>query len=206
MPEGIGYSFDPAQPFNGNGGANGGNGGGRSRLSPQQAVRILSLRVPESLPSNAPVNRALLTSPGGSAAGASGLNSMIQQLIEAFKPTQAAPQGVPALPPVDLTRPASGSPAPQGPVSTVPGPSGQPRPTPTPVPQPNVPPPTPAAPPPPSAGTPPSVTFEPGPAPAPTTGTPGVGTRDISVAPPAMPVRRPRGAGGFFDMEAPPLF
>lgn len=83
MPPGIGYSYAPGSdiPFNGERG-----GQAPSRLSPQQAVKILSLRVPEALPSNAPVARQLLTSPGGSAAGASGLQSMIQQLIQGFQP------------------------------------------------------------------------------------------------------------------------
>lgn len=83
MPPGIGYSYAPGAdiPMNGEG-----QGRAPSRLSPQQAVKILSLRVPSALPSNAPVARQLLTSPGGSAAGASGLQSMIQQLIQGFRP------------------------------------------------------------------------------------------------------------------------
>ena len=80
----IGQSFAPGADMQMDP-RNGGRSGG-SRLSPQQAVKILSLRVPETLPSNAPVNRALLTAPGGRAAGASGLNSMIQQLMQLYKP------------------------------------------------------------------------------------------------------------------------
>lgn len=72
---------------------------GVSRLTPQQAIRILSLRVPESQPANAPINRSLLMSPGGQAAGASGLQSMIQQLIQAFKPPMDTPAPVlPSMP------------------------------------------------------------------------------------------------------------
>lgn len=82
MPIGASYAPGADIPMEGRNG----NGGGASRLSPQQAVKILSLRVPEALPSNAPVSRSLLTSPGGSAAGASGLQSMIQQLMQSFKP------------------------------------------------------------------------------------------------------------------------
>jgi hypothetical protein len=90
----IGFSYAPGSdiPYNGEGGG----GQSPSRLSPQQAVKILSLRVPESLPSNAPVARSLLTSPGGSAAGASGLQSMIQQLIQGFRPMQGG--GLPSSP------------------------------------------------------------------------------------------------------------
>lgn len=79
MPLGLSYAPGADIPFNG---SNGQQGGAPSRLSPQQAVRILSLRVPERLPSNAPVARQLLTSPGGSAAGApSSLQAMLQQLM-----------------------------------------------------------------------------------------------------------------------------
>lgn len=77
-----------------------GQGASPSRLSPQQAIKILSLRVPETLPSNAPVSRSLLTSPGGAAPGAQGLNSLIAQLVQAFKPSQemASPQQASPLP------------------------------------------------------------------------------------------------------------
>src|SRR5688572_29874557 len=79
MPLGISFAPGADLPFNGQAGQ---NGSAPSRLSPQQAVRILSLRVPERLPSNAPVARQLLTSPGGSAAGApSSLQAMLQQLM-----------------------------------------------------------------------------------------------------------------------------
>src|SRR3990167_9372355 len=90
----FGKSFAPGAdiPMNGQGGPNGSRPRG---LSPQQAVKILSLRVPESLPSNAPVNRSLLTSPGGAAPVAGGLQSLIQQLIQSFKPAAGAPGGAP---------------------------------------------------------------------------------------------------------------
>jgi hypothetical protein len=103
MPPGIGYSYAPGSDIQMNG--QNGNGSAPSRLSPQQAVKVLSLRVPQTLPSNAPVNRQLLTSPGGAAAGASGLQSMIQQLMQAFKP-QASPQQALAGQPPPLQAPA----------------------------------------------------------------------------------------------------
>lgn len=81
----LGFSFAPGSDIQMNG-QNGGGTASPSRLTPQQAVKILSLRVPESLPGNAPVARQLLTAPGGSAAGASGLQSLIQQLIQSFRP------------------------------------------------------------------------------------------------------------------------
>jgi hypothetical protein len=90
----LGFSFAPGadqqqmqdQPV-----AQGAAGG-----SPQQAVKVLSLRVPKTLPSNAPVSRSLLTGPGSSAPGAGGLDSLVQALLQAFKP--AAPSGAPEQP------------------------------------------------------------------------------------------------------------
>lgn len=93
----IGFSFNPTQDIDMQGGTNG-NGRGPSRLSPQQAVRILSLRVPESLPQNAPVARSLLTAPGSRAPGAGGLQSMVAQLMQAFQP-QSGPSPVQMPPP-----------------------------------------------------------------------------------------------------------
>lgn len=89
MANGIGYpkGLTPDIPVNG-------QNGQRPTLTPQQAVRILSLRVPERVPFNAPINAALLNSPGGSAPGAGGLQSMIQQLIQAIKPALDVPAPV----------------------------------------------------------------------------------------------------------------
>ena len=84
----LGFSFQPGadaqgpidQPV-------GGRSVGQAGSSPQEAVKILSLRVPKTLPTNAPVNRSLLTAPGSAAPGASGLTSLVQALLEAFKPS-----------------------------------------------------------------------------------------------------------------------
>ena len=81
----LGKTFAPGSDLQMQGSGQNGVGGPRG-LSPQQAVKILSLRVPEALPSNAPAHRSLLTSPGSRAAGAGGLQSLIQQLIQSFKP------------------------------------------------------------------------------------------------------------------------
>ena len=74
----------------------GGRSVGQAGSSPQEAVKILSLRVPKTLPSNAPVSRALLTSPGSAAPGAGGLDSLVQALMRAFKPQ--TPTGAPEQP------------------------------------------------------------------------------------------------------------
>lgn len=97
MPPGIGYSFAPGgEDIDLQNGQRKGTG-----ISPQQAVQIRSLRVPERLPTNAPVNRTLLTSPGGMAAGAQGLDSMVAALMQAFRPqaSVAGPAPMPASAP-----------------------------------------------------------------------------------------------------------
>lgn len=84
MPPGIGYSRDiPLQGDSGgpNSPQGGANAGG---MSPQEAVQILSLRVPERPSPTALAPLPLLTSPGGMGAGAQGLDSMIAALIQAF--------------------------------------------------------------------------------------------------------------------------
>lgn len=108
----IGFSYAPGAdiPMNGES-----NGRAPSRLSPQQAVKLISLRVPPALPSNAPVARQLLTSPGGSAAGASGLQSMIQQLMQGYRPAQGLP-GAPMQSP--LAGPLPSRPGPLPPMQT----------------------------------------------------------------------------------------
>jgi len=87
MPaDGIGYSFQPGLS---NVRMDGRGGGGRvAGASPQQAVKILSLRVPEQLPASAPINRTLLTSPGaaGVPGGSQALNQVIGGLMQSLKP------------------------------------------------------------------------------------------------------------------------
>lgn len=114
MPDNIGFSFAPGADQQTRDQAMPGGGAPRG-TSPQQAVKILSLRVPKQLPSNAPVSRELLNGPGG--AGAPGLTSMIQQLMQAFRPKtdqfpqSPAPQPMPeqAQPPT-LQHPIPSSP------------------------------------------------------------------------------------------------
>jgi hypothetical protein len=89
MPE-IGYSFAPGATSRPNQ-AGGGSGNGYG-ISPQEAVRILSLRVPDRPSPTAIAPLPLLQSPGGAAAGASGLQSMIAALMQAFRPTPPIPR------------------------------------------------------------------------------------------------------------------
>lgn len=114
----LGFSFQP--------GADSGPGGMQDHMvgpasggsNPQQAVKVLSLRVPKTLPSNAPVSTALLNGQGSAAPGAQGLTSLVQALMQVFQPH--APQGAPGMP----------SPGgPQAPTSAPQFPSGAPQPT-----------------------------------------------------------------------------
>lgn len=83
MPPGIGYGRDI--PLAREGGANGPQGSGKvGGISPQEAVRILSLRVPERPSASALAPLPLLTGAGGRAAGAQGLDALIQGLLQAF--------------------------------------------------------------------------------------------------------------------------
>jgi hypothetical protein len=105
MANGLGVSY---QPGAGNGTGPDGAPSGARRLSPQESVKILSLRVPERANPTAPINRSLLTSPGSAAPGASALNSLIAQLQQAFQarpPIANAPM-VPA--PMPSPRPSPG--------------------------------------------------------------------------------------------------
>lgn len=84
MPNGnIGVSaMDALQP--GGGGTSGAPSGVRG-ASPQQAVKIYSLRVPERVSQGAIAPVPLLTSKGSAAPGAQGLDSMVAALMQAFK-------------------------------------------------------------------------------------------------------------------------
>ena len=76
MPIG-GFSYDPSsQPMQQ-------SGGSPRTLSPQEAVRILSLRLPKN-PQNSPVPQALLQSAGGGAT--SNLTALLQALMQASRP------------------------------------------------------------------------------------------------------------------------
>lgn len=71
----IGYSFQPSAPS--------AQGAQTPQLTPQEAVRILSLRLPKS-PQNLPVPQQLLTSQGGGgAAGGGSLTTLLQALMRA---------------------------------------------------------------------------------------------------------------------------
>lgn len=121
MPPGIGYSRDI--PLAGESGGAGPQGQGRvGGLSPQEAVRILSLRIPERPAQNAIAPLPLLLSPGGEAAGAQGLDALLQGLAAAFpqmpQPQQGGPNvsGVPQLP----ARPSAGGGLGRGPSPQLP--------------------------------------------------------------------------------------
>lgn len=85
MPIG-GYSYQPQ------GAASGQqvNAGQAATISPQEAVRILSLRLPKRLP-NAPVPHSLLA--GGGGGGVGDLNAVIQRLMQAFGQSGGATGG-----------------------------------------------------------------------------------------------------------------
>lgn len=133
MPEGIGYRFQ----IGANGNREDENGGQGRGISPQEAVKILSLRVPERPSPTAVVPLELLNSPGGAAAGAQGLDSMIAALIQAFRPpfvgggasgsagggAPAAPvlPPLPGLPPMTPGAPGPVAPLPIGDAPSAPG-------------------------------------------------------------------------------------
>lgn len=101
MPEGIGYSYQPGRqdtPLQ-----RGETSGGRNTTAPQQAIRTLSLRVPQtqSVPGIAPL--PLLNAAGG---GGSDLDMLLNALLKAFGPGAmpgaaglAAPSSVAGGPP-----------------------------------------------------------------------------------------------------------
>jgi len=83
MPPGIGYGRDI--PLAGEqSGATPQGGTNVGGMSPQEAVKILSLRVPERPSASAIAPLPLLQSQGGMAPGAGGLDSMIAALMQAF--------------------------------------------------------------------------------------------------------------------------
>lgn len=69
-------------------------GQGNLGMSPQQEVRMLSLRVPDRPSPTAITSLPLLQSQGGAAPGAAGLQSLIQALIQAFRPAPGVGGGV----------------------------------------------------------------------------------------------------------------
>lgn len=82
MPvDSIGFSFQPGTQAQRPGQSGGGRAGG---MTPQQAVRILSLRVPERPSPTAIAPLPLLQSQGSRAPGAQGLDSMIAALMQSF--------------------------------------------------------------------------------------------------------------------------
>lgn len=117
MASEIGYSWQVGAD-NPEGGPNGQGGSGGRGISPQQAVKILSLRIPERPSPRGIAPQPLLTSKGSAAAGAQGLDLVVAALMQMFKPQTAS--GAPQVP--------------GAPVSRVPGPDGRPRPDVTPVP------------------------------------------------------------------------
>lgn len=66
------------------------NGAPRAALSPQEAVRILSLRLPKN-PQNSPIPSALLNSAGGGAT--SNLTQLLQMLMQAQAASSERPGG-----------------------------------------------------------------------------------------------------------------
>lgn len=105
MASGFGLSYQPGAE-NAPGREGQGRNGGAKRTSPQEAVKLLKLRVPERANPTAPISRALMTSPGGAAPGASALMQMVQQLRQGVQPS--APMGSPMVPPLSGRMPAPG--------------------------------------------------------------------------------------------------
>lgn len=82
MPQGIGYTFQPgadSQLPNQQGG-----GQSASGLSPQAAVKLLQLRVPERPAASALAPQGLLNGQGGQGFGGGGLQAIIQMLMRGF--------------------------------------------------------------------------------------------------------------------------
>ncbi len=114
MPAGVGYSFDPSAGGQGHPGQ-GEDPSGFSRMSPQQAVKLLSLRIPERAPGQGGIApQALLTSPGSAAAsaapmggsqGAGSMSQVIASLMKMYAPgyqsgePSMGGQAQPAMPP-----------------------------------------------------------------------------------------------------------
>lgn len=84
----IGYSFNPSGAPQDIQTQQGSPGGG---LSPQQAVKILSLRVPDHQSQGAIAPMPLLQSKGSAAPGAGGLDTLIAALMKAFQGQATAP-------------------------------------------------------------------------------------------------------------------
>lgn len=103
MPPGIGYNFAPGNDIQMGGK---GRSGGPS-FGPQEAIRMLSLRLPKSAGPSAIAPSALLNAPGG--AGAPNLNSILMALVQAFAPQHQA--GVPSLPSLSPPSPMSQRPS-----------------------------------------------------------------------------------------------
>ena len=106
MPEGVGYSFDPGAASLGR--PQGEDQAG-SRMSPQQAVKLLSLRIPERAPGQGGLAPQALLQGSGSAGMPSGsMSQVIASLMKMYAPGyqsgepsmggQAQPQSQPAMP------------------------------------------------------------------------------------------------------------
>lgn len=83
----IGVSFDPAQDQYQQNGQSGPNASTAPR-GIQEAIKILSLRLPKVLGANAVSPRALLTAPGAGAGG--NVDGVVQKIIQKYFP-QASP-------------------------------------------------------------------------------------------------------------------
>lgn len=93
----IGYSaMDALRPV---ASGNGGNGtpGKVAGATPQQAVKVLSLRIPERAAAGSIAPLPLLTGQGSAAPGASAFTSLIAQLASAMKPQVSGGPQVPTL-------------------------------------------------------------------------------------------------------------
>lgn len=85
MPTGP-FGFSRDIPLAGeSGGPTGGGPSTPKGLSPQEAVKLISLRVPERSSAGALAPLPLLTSRGSQQAGAGGLDTLIAALMQAFK-------------------------------------------------------------------------------------------------------------------------
>ena len=106
MADPLGISFSPfSQTPNQRSG--GGPGGSGAAPTPQDAIRILSLRTPRTVGAASPIPGPLLNAPGGAAFGGSGLN--LEQLLQLLFGRRVP--GAPGAMGPSMQAPGGGSPA-----------------------------------------------------------------------------------------------
>lgn len=135
MPEGIGYQFAPsAGDINMQNGGGQGGGSAAGGLTPQQAIRILSLRIPNRSNGRGIAPNALLQGGGAATPGfnVGGFDAVIQALMGAFSPQpgsgggQVTSAGLPPFQPPAPQQGGGGMPPPAKPSTQPPPPKIKP--------------------------------------------------------------------------------